>query len=166
MSLAVEDRRQNFELALGLAARQVCESAVGFVIIDPAATEYTPIYPTTWSELESKGYVDRILNKRVFAMTGLGWLKGMHLLGEQDNPAFQRRVGLICAYLKNEVDGREAEAFVGLANLCSATGLSRGFVHYVIESDLIGVWHNVHGVIWHERGNLIRVPINFGLRKL
>jgi len=166
MSIAIEERRQDFESTLKLCAQQASESAVGFVVIDPQHKRYKDVLPTTWTDLESRHYLVRILNNRVFGITGQGWLIGTHLLGEKENPEFQKKLGSVFAYLKNEVAGRQGEGFVGFANLCSATGLCSGLVHFIIESNLIEIWHNRYGARWHSKDQLILVPANFGLSKL
>src|ERR1035438_3252529 len=154
MSISIEERRQNFESTLKRCAEQASQSTIGFVVIDPEHENYKDTLPTTWSDLVSRHYVVPMLNHRVYGITGQGWLKGMHLLGQKDNPEFQRQV---CAHLKSAVDGREDEVFVGFSGLCIATGLTGGLVHFIIESNLIDIWLNRYGAKWHTMDQLIFV---------
>jgi hypothetical protein len=166
MSLSREDRIANFNLTLAHMVEAVGEQSYSLVLITPSSDAYGDTYPTTWIELESKCYIASVLGGHSRQLTGLGWLRGMEVLGKKDDAEFQSRLGMLCAQLKSHVNGRQQVAVVSVANVARDSGLPIGLVHNIVDAGLIDAWQQRQGPKWAIRGQLISIPADFGLEFL
>jgi hypothetical protein len=164
MSVSVDSRKENLAYALKLLTAEVKDNWVESVIFAPGGSpEFDAILPTTWSELESKMYVRNKL--RYYTMTPRGWLTGMELLGKKADSQLASQVGRVAAVLKNSVKGRAEAAFPFIDAVAKESDVPAGLVCNIVDSKLFEYWYRRKGASWEGRGRgqLIHVPIDFGL---
>jgi hypothetical protein len=169
MSLSAQDRIANMEVALKLFLQQVGHTPMARVRITREMPEYKSIYPTTWSELTTRGYLRPVHGfSGWFSLTGHGYRKALELKSMHESSELREMLGQICKHLKSKLKGRRSFANVELQVLARETRLEPGFITNVIEAQLIDHWFKQYGPKWVPRFEtvMIHVPENFGLDKL
>lgn len=164
MSLSVQERSDNLFYTLELLTRDVGDKWIQGVLFEPGGTpEYEAILQTTWLDLSSKGYIKS--DSYWYLMTPHGWLTGNIRSGKNRSDLFQERIGKISAALKNLVKGRDTPQFPFVESVAVASGVPQGFICNVIDSKLFERCLRRRGAEWEARGRgqLIKVPIDFGL---
>ena len=169
MSLSKQERLENLDLAITLMMSELGEQDVCSVYFDIDGNSSKNIFPTTWQQLENDGYIERhdTLTSNGCRLTGSGWLEGLKLTGKLGDPELTVQIGRIMAALKTSIDGRNAPAFVSPESIAEQADVSYGLVFNVIDSRFIYIILNRHDADWEgQRGNIIKVPIDFGLEPL
>jgi hypothetical protein len=160
-----EQRNENMVLALRLMLDRIGDRAVDLVFLDSDEPEFKEVFPTTWVDLERRGFVKR---SPPYRLTGAGWLEALHVAERLDDE-FDRDLGILCASLKSKVDGRREKAVVDVSQIVRETGLSEDWVFNVIESDAISRRYGRTGAYWHPSDRMkhvIEVPLDFGMERL
>ncbi len=167
MSISLKERTSNLHYALDLLTRDVGDNWIENVLIDQGGTpEYDAILSTTWPDLQSKGYIQSKHHGYCYVMMPHGWIAGITRSGRIRSDEFQEKLGNIAAALKGLVKGREVPQFQFVDNVARETGVPEGFVCNVIDSRIFERCMRRRGADWEAqsgRGQLIKVPIDFGL---
>jgi hypothetical protein len=131
---------------------------------DATSAKFTDIYRTTWEELIS----GRMVKARTFdryELTAAGWLAGLKVTGQFEDPGFRKTAGHISAKLKAKVGGRTGWGFTDRTTLARETGLSEFIIYDVIDSHLLREMFGQIDATWavdDQMKNDIDVPPNFG----
>src|SRR6266478_5648111 len=103
MTLAREERTDNFKLALKTLLEAVGDSALDEVSFDPNA--YQDILQTTWDELVGLELVEMLVGQ--YLLTGRGWTAALLTTGVRDQESFKQRLGKLFSTMKGLVKDRK-----------------------------------------------------------
>ena len=92
----------------------------------------------------------------------------MRITGLLEAGEMKQKVGKLIAELKRSVEGRQDQAIVDIHGLIREAGVPLGFVLNIIDSNYVDRVLGRKGAAWHPqaRGQLIKVPVDFGLEPL
>lgn len=173
VTLSNKDREADIEKALRLMLDELGSRALDAVDINTTSVPFDGVLRTTWRELLQQGLVElvgRWNSAEVYAITGQGWLQALRITGRIDDPAFRGQMFTLKARLQAAVKSRHLDVRLYTDEFAAASGLSEDFVYNAIESELLDNERNIHGAYWDlinaKRGQLIVVPVQFGLPRL
>jgi hypothetical protein len=164
MSLSNKEREGNIVLAIRLMMQDLGEP-YEWQEHDAATEKFADVHRTTWDELVERGLVKASTFDR-YSLTGDGWIAGLKVIGQFDDPNFREKAGKLCRALKARVkDGREWGC-ADRTELASETGLSEFFIYDAIDSHLLREMSNRTDATWSpddQMKNSIDIPPRFGL---
>lgn len=168
MTLSDQERAANIDLAFPLLIAEINEKAISRTFLDPAAELFREILSTTWKELCDQGWAEEceLYGQQRYRLTGKGWIEGLARIGAGRDAKLLDRLGRLSAELKRCVKGRDTDVIVELAKLVQDVQLPEGWVFNAVESNAFENLQGRRGVTWKERGLLVRVPLNFGMKLL
>ena len=170
MTLLKTERSENIELALQLMMGELGEHAINELFFEIDKPPYENIYPTTWQHLEAQYFIEPrdTFGARYRRLTGFRWLEGLRITGLLEAEETKQMVGKLMAELKRSVEGREGEAIVDIHSIVREAGVPFGFVFNVIDSNYVDRVLGRKGAVWHPqaRGQLVKVPVDFGMDSL
>ena len=147
--------------------KELGDAAIVAHEFDPKAPSFSSVLSTTWRELESRFFVDRldVIGGRTYLLTGDGWFRALELAGDLKDQHLLRRLSTLAAALKSSVKGRQEDTFLYVDAVASQTGLSVDWIFNAIEARLLDRQFKRRGAEWADRGRrrtVIRVPLDFG----
>lgn len=163
MTVSRNERSQNCWRAVTLMLEQLGDGAIDDTLFDPADASFQDIIPTTWSELERDGWVEQIKETQQYRFTGLGWLQAIKSAGKLDDNSLSTRAGPLFATMKAYVKGRQKPCVVKLSELALKSAVPEGVVFNIIESNVLEEHFKRRGAMWHERGRLVFIPVDFNV---
>ena len=168
MSLSKENRTENIELALILIFKALGSQSIRMFPINRSDPRYSDVFPTTWLELIQRGHVSDSKMRPFYVLTATGWTACLELNGILEHSKFKEVLGVLCANLKNALDGRHQQAIASVADIARISGLDEGVISNIIDARLIEQCLNRYGAEWVPKleGKLLRVPANFGLERM
>ncbi len=168
MSLSKEDRLKALADALTLMIESLGDKALDAEIFYMNEEPFSRVPKTTWRELEEYGFTERCdtIGHPQCQFTGLGWYNAMLVTDRLSNPQFREALSKLTAAMKDEVKGRQGDAYLYTDQLASAAGVSVDLVINAIESQLIDRQFKIQGAKWQHQWKSIRIPLEFGLRPL
>jgi hypothetical protein len=168
MSLSEDDRLKALADALTLMLERLGDKALDSEIFNMNATPFDRVPKTTWREMEQFGFTERCdtIGHPRCRFTGLGWYNSLVVTDRLSDSQFKTRLSKLTAVLKDAVKGRHEDAYLYIGQLASASGISEDFIINAIESRLIDRHFSIQGAEWEHQWQLIRVPLDFGLRPL
>jgi hypothetical protein len=129
---------------------------------------FAGIYPTTWQELEDRGFIKArpgIAWCR-YQLTGYGWLEAQKLKGLLETPGFEQRLGRLNAVLKGFVKGRRDDGFEQVHVVAAKAQVSEGWLHNILESRFWERELNRVGAEFDDSKTMVIIPIRFGMEQL
>jgi hypothetical protein len=171
MSISREQRHENTRLALSLLLKCFGEDTMIGNLCDSADPVFKDVLPTTWLELERRGFVERtplMCESTRYEFTGAGWYAALEVAGRLQDAGFVAKLGAIAKVLKSAVKDRREDAILYSDSVASEAGCSDEFIYNVIESRALDRCFNMQGAVW-EAGTatkIIHVPADFGLPPL
>jgi hypothetical protein len=170
MSLSKEERMANVNDALDRFVTDIANAPIRAYILDRNKSEYSFIYPTTWTELtDTYQYVRQAITfTSYFHLTPHGWKTCLERGGLDKDESIKKLIGKLCRHLKNSVKGRHEELVLNINDVAKETKLQPGLISNILEARLIEYWLNRHGAKLHPQlpEALLIVPTNFGLERL
>jgi hypothetical protein len=130
---------------------------------------YGDIPQTTWLELDSLRYVERIpeFGNIAYQLTGAGWIAALRTAAALE--AQRDRAITLRAAMKDIVKGRPLDgAITNVRTLAGRTGLREAWVRNAVHSRLLQIlwpWDHLD-VGFEHAGRAIRVPARFGSKRL
>ena len=170
MTLSRQDRVENLQAAVARLLDELGERAIDTVYFDPRNPSLANVIATTWKELVRQNVLreEGTLAGVDYRFTGDGWYVAMQTTGRAANQSFVGSLSKISAALKDSVKGRQEDGFVYADSLATECNLSIDLVYNIIESGAIEKEFGGVGATWadRQRGRLIRVPLDFGMKPL
>ncbi len=164
MTLSLQKRDHNLALALRVMLENLGDDAASGVIWNADEQPFVAVLPTTWKELERRGYVvSRLKGMRLFQLTGLGLAVAFENAGTPTQPEFQSRFGTLMSYLKALVKDRSEDRVVHCFETAQATGVPAGWISDMVDSAAAERFFGQRGPTWHSPRVLL-VPLDLGVR--
>ena len=163
MTISKQDRFDNIDLALRLMMDGL-EEPYEWQEHDANSAKFTGVYRTTWQELDRRCLVKTRTFDR-YELTGAGWIAGLKVTGQFQDPEFQKKAGCVSAALKAKVDGRGGWAFADRTGLAQEIGLSEFFIYDLVDSHLLREMFGRIDAAWavdDQMKNTIDIPPDFG----
>jgi len=160
MTLAREERTDNFKLALKTLLKAVGDSALDEVTFDPST--YPDILKTTWEELQGFELIEALPTGH-YIFTGRGWTASLITTGMRYEQSFTTRIGTLFAALKAPVKGRSEAATIPLRVLAEKTGLPEGWIFNIIEGKYMEEVSKRRGAAWVKPGRIVFIPASFDI---
>jgi hypothetical protein len=168
MPVTISEREQNENLCLAfrLMLEELGDRSIAIVFFRTDREPFTDIYRTTWKELEIQHWVEslEVDGLSCYRLTGFGWLEGLYQVGQFKQDAIKKMMGGYAATLKHYVKGRQQDRIILFNTLVKEAGLPEGFVFNAIESGLLQKSSGIYDATWVDRGLLVRIPLNFGVK--
>lgn len=174
MTISVQQRQENLDLALRKMMESVGEKWFGGVLFDVLDPEFKDIMPTTWASLERQWWVNETCSTMGghirYRLTGTGWIEGLRLTGALHSVDLRDRIIHLRARLKDQVKGRSGDADVFLPEFCTANGIPKEWLWNVVESKLLEHFfaNDIVDIGWwshNTRLQILRVPVDFGMTR-
>jgi|LSQX01.1.fsa_nt_gb hypothetical protein len=168
MTHSAQDQMANISLAFRLLMEGLDARSIAVTLFYLDREPFSSIYNTTWKELEIQHWIEvlEIDGQPCCRFTGLGWLEALYQIGLFQDEALKRKMGEYAAILKNYVKGREQDKVISFNELVRETELSEGWVFNAIESGLLQKSFGIHDATWLDRGFLVKIPLNFGVKRI
>jgi hypothetical protein len=166
MSISQEKRTDNVREALRVMLDIVGSGRLNWTLFDADDIRFARVLPTTWEELETSHYVDRV--QWDYRLTARGWIMALEAAGVLCKAEMKEKLGVLSAAVKRrcEAGGRHRDGTT-VEELAEETGLSEDWIYNVVESHLIRVCLERVDCEW-EPGDAnnyyIMIPARFGLR--
>jgi hypothetical protein len=166
MTVPEKKQLENVNLALRALMAELNSGAISATFFDPKSSSFKEVLQTTWKELIDQGWLEGLeLYGRVhFRLTGSGWVEGLYRTDAATDPRLTGNLAVLAAVLKGYVKGRDSDAIVEFSTLLRDSSLPSGWVFNAIDSNLFEKLWRRRGAHWGERGILVAVPLNFGLK--
>jgi hypothetical protein len=170
MSLSKTERSENIELTLKLMMEELGEHGINEVWLDIDKPPYENVYSTTWQCLQDRYWIEvrNTMGRKRCQLTASGWLEGLRITGLLEAGEMKQKVGKLMAELKRSVEGRQDEAIVDMFRIVTEADVPFGIVFNIIDRGYVDRVLGRKGAVWHPqaRGQLIKVPVDFGLEPL
>jgi hypothetical protein len=168
MTFSQENQKDNVSLAFREMMAELGDGSVALILFDPNREPFRVIYQTTWKELIDQGWLEEheVELQTRYRLKGAGWIEGLWRVGAYKDQTLEQKMSGLAATLKEYVKGRERDVVVLFHKLVERTGLPEGWVFNAIESSLLSKLWNMRDASWEERGTLVRIPLNFGMKLL
>lgn len=166
MTLSPKKRSEAIHEALSLVLIRIGEERFDVAGIYFSQEPFNCIPMTTWYELQERGWSKRWIGQRGCTLTGSGWREAIRATGRLDDGGFADGLSRLSATLKGYVKGRSDDSYAKTRSVATDSSVTAEFVFNVIESRLLDHHFKIYGAEWSDRPHVIRVPLNFGLRRL
>jgi hypothetical protein len=163
-----QDQKKNISLAFHLMMERLDDRSIVATLFCLDREPFSNIYNTTWKELEIQHWIEKleIDGQPCYRFTGSGWLEALYQIGLFRDEALKNRMGGYEAILKSHVKGRRQDKVMLFDELVRETGLHEGWVFNAIESGLLQRSYGIHDATWVDRGFLVKIPLNFGMKRI
>jgi hypothetical protein len=175
VTISITERQNNHQFALLKMMARLGDQwvrAIKFDVLDP---EFGNIFRTTWKELERKGRITESASAygglACYRLTGSGWIEGLRLTEKLDSHELREQMIGLRAKLKDQIKGRVNDAAVPLQQFAEETGIVECWIWNVVDSHLLSLFFpdDMVEIDWWDfdhQTRLIRVPIDFGMKRL
>jgi hypothetical protein len=161
MTLPTEERTDNVRLALGRLLESAGDQPIDEVLFKQI--DFDGILPTTWEELQAKGFVETVSPVGDLSLTGRGWVAALLVTHKNSEEEFKRRVGELFGVMKSLVKGRKEPKAITMRTLVDETKLPEGWIFNVIEGRYMEEIYKRNGASWIKKGRVVLVPVGFAV---
>jgi hypothetical protein len=164
-------RRQEFDRAIKQIAAIIDDGDFDDFEFDSETPGLENLPPTTWSELEDTGILERspLILVRKYHVTPHGWVEILRRTNQLRGPETLRRAGILAAEIKRFVEGRYEDEEISTDDLLSKIvqhSVPPGWAWNALKSDLLAeLWpsRNMHVRFTTIMMSFLRIPSRFGI---